>query len=158
GDGDRKSANSFVIRARAVYPVTPDQPGPIERGMVVVRDGKIVAVGRELPVPADLPLIDLRDEVICPGFVNAASGLVGAHWASEQSVSAAFDALDAYDAYGRFQDQLALGMTTAHLSPGAHRLVSGRGAIVKLAGEAERRVLNPASDLAINLGVFNPGP
>ena len=38
--------HSFVIRAKAVYPVTVEQPGPIERGMIVVRNGRIEAVGR----------------------------------------------------------------------------------------------------------------
>jgi imidazolonepropionase-like amidohydrolase len=149
------SARSFVIRAKTVYPVTPDQPGPIDRGMIVVRDGRIEAVGRDLPVPPDLPLLDLRDEVVCPGFVSAGSCLVSPHTGPE-SVSGAYHAADAFDTYDDYEEVLARGTTTAHLSPGEHRLVSGVGAVVKLAGSPHTRTLKPAADLTITLGVFGP--
>lgn len=149
--------NSFALRAKEVYPVTVEQPGPIRDGVILVRGGRIVAVGANLEIPPDLPLIDLRDEVVCPGFVDAASGLVSAH-SGDESVSGAYAAIDAYDVYGSFVEQLAMGTTTVHLSPGGHRLVSGRGAVVKLAGDATARALKPEADLSINLGTFNPPP
>lgn len=151
------SRASFVLRAKAVYPVTPDQPGPIERGMLVVRDGRIIAVGRNLEVPPDLPLIDVRDAIVCPGFVAAAGSFAGAH-AGPESVSAAYRAIDAYDAYADYTETLARGTTTVHLDPGPHRLVAGIGAVVKLAGPVEQRVLLADADLDLNLGVFNPPP
>jgi imidazolonepropionase-like amidohydrolase len=148
---------TFALRARAVYPVTPDQPGPIDRGVVLVRAGKIVAVGADLAIPADIPVIDLRDEIVCPGFVAAGSGLAGAH-AGPHSLSAAYHAVDAYDPYGEYELPLARGITTAHLDPGTHRLVSGVGASVKLAGPPETRVLAEAADLCVTFGVFGPPP
>ncbi len=151
------AGHSFVIRAKAVYPVTAEQPGPIERGMIVVRNGRIEAVGRDLDVPPDLPLIDLKDEVICPGFVSAGSSLAGRH-AGAESVSGLYRALDAFDTYGEYTLTLSRGTTTVHLDPGGHRLVSGVGAVAKLAGPAEQRVLVPAADLNINMGVFDPPP
>lgn len=151
------SGASFVLRAKAVYPVTPDQPGPIERGMIVVRDGRTVAVGRDLEIPPDLRLIDLRDEIICPGFVSAASSLTGPH-AGPDTVSAAYHAIDAFDPYADYTETLARGTTTVHLDPGPHRLATGVGAVVKLAGPTDQRVLNAAADLDINFGVFNPPP
>ncbi len=146
---------SFALRAKAVYPVTLDQPGPIERGMILVRGGRIVAVGRDLAVPPDLPLIDLRDEVVCPGFVSAGSSLAGRH-AGPESVSGAYQAVDAFDRYEKHTLALARGTTTVHLDPGAHRLVSGLGAVVKLAGPPAERTLISAADLTITLGVFDP--
>ena len=146
---------SFALRARVLYPVTADQPGPIERGMIIVRDGKIVAVGRDLEVPPDLALIDLRDATVCPGFVSAGSALGGRH-GGERSVSGAYRALDFFDTYARYDEFLARGTTTVHLDPGGHRLVSGRGATVKLAGRPSERALEPESALTINLGVFDP--
>lgn len=148
-------APSFVLKARSVYPVTPDQPGPIAGGMVIVRDGRIAAVGRDLPLPPELPVIELRDDVVCPGFVSAASGLAGAHRGTE-SVSGAYQALDAFDNYADYTMVLARGTTTAHLDPGSHRLVSGIGAVVKLAGPPAERVLVPLADVTVNLGVFDP--
>ena len=146
---------SFAIRARAVYPVTPETSGPIERGMIVVRDGRIEAVGADLPVPLGLPLIELRDAVICPGFVSAAAGLAGRHRGPE-TISGAYHALDAYDPYGDYTLALSRGTTTVHLDPGGHRLVSGVGTVVKLAGPRGQRVLLDMADLTFNLGVFDP--
>lgn len=146
---------TFVIRARAVYPCTAEQPGPIERGVVFVRDGRIAAVGRDVTVPADVPVIELRDAVICPGFVSAAGPYAGPHTGRE-SVSGAYRAADAFDRYGDFSLALSAGITTAHVDPGRHRLLTGLGAVVRLGGPAERRVLVPAADVSVTLGVFGP--
>ena len=154
-------SGSFILRAKAIYPVTAAQPGALERGTIIVQDGKIVAVGgRDLPIPAalaQLPVIELRDSVVCPGFVSAASSLAGQH-AGAPSVSAAYRAADAYDTYAEHTGSLSRGTTTVHLDPGEHRLVSGIGAVVKLAGPAEQRVLRRAADVCVTFGVFNPPP
>ena len=42
------------------------------------------------------------------------------------------------------------------MPPGGHRLISGVGAVVRLGGPSAQRVLRPAADLTINLGVFDP--
>lgn len=149
------SGPSFVLRAKLVYTANPGRPGPLEGGMIVVRDGRVTAVGNEITAPADLPLIDLKDEIVCPGLVAAGGAIIGPH-AGPQSLGAGFDALDAFDAYGDFAPQLASGITTAHLSSGGHRLITGRGAVVKLAGDPARRILKPAADLSINFGVYDP--
>lgn len=146
---------AFAVRARAIYTATREQPGPIEHGVMIVRDGRVAAIGANMPLPADVPLIDLGDDVICPGFVSAGGALSGAHGGGE-SVSGLYAAIDAFDPFDPQRPALARGTTTAHLSAGPHRLVSGVGAIVKLGGVREGRVLVSASDLCVNLGVFSP--
>src|SRR5712692_1421754 len=44
---------------------------PIERATLVVRNGRVEAVGPELPVPAGAERIDARGKTILPGLVNA---------------------------------------------------------------------------------------
>lgn len=129
----------------------------MENATLVVRNGKIVSVGRGVGVPADLPLIHLPDAILCPGFVSAACNVAGIHQ-GDQTVSGAYHAVDAYDRYGLHARLLAGGVTTAHLDPGGHRLVSGVGAVVKLGGPADQRILQSASDLSVNLDAFNPPP
>lgn len=150
-------SGSFVVRARAIYPVAPDMPEVFAPGTLIVRDGRIAAVGADLPLPPDLPVIDLSDEVLVPGFVAAAGSVVFPH-AGVETASGAYRALDAYDPFEDFREQLARGTTTTHLDAGGHRLISGRGAVVKLAGAPDRRTLRADSDLCVNLGVFNPPP
>ena len=47
----------------------------IERGHVVVRDGRIVAVGSQGTVPTDLQRLDLPNHTVYPGLIDAASQL-----------------------------------------------------------------------------------
>ncbi len=58
-----------IINAKLV--LNPDQT--IERGTLIVRHGKIEAVGADVAVPADARVIDLSGKVIYPGFIDAYS-------------------------------------------------------------------------------------
>lgn len=148
---------SFVLRARHLVPATPDGPLVIEDAVVVVREGKIVAVGRqgEVAVPAGLPVHDVRDGYVMPGLVAVDSDWAGSH-RGDESVGAGYRAIDAFDTYADFRDTVAAGVTTVHLDPGQHRLLTGRGGVVKLTEARDEQVLRAESDLAINLGVYGP--
>lgn len=75
--------------------------GEIARGTVVIRDGRIAAVGADVQVPAGAEVIDARGGVIAPGFVAVDSGLGGIEVSAltdtndlrqaSNSLSAAFD-------------------------------------------------------------------
>lgn len=146
----------LAIRARAIYPVTTAVPGPVEPGIMLLRGGKVVAVGSDLAIPADARVVDLSDQVVVPGFVSA-GGIERPHGGAE-SVSAAYRAVDAFDPYADTRLSLSRGVLTTYLSPGGHRLVSGVGAVVKLAGPRDQRVLLAAADLNVNLDAFDPPP
>ncbi len=142
---------SFVIKAGAVLPVSQAGPASFSPGMVIVRDGKIVAVGGELPIPTDLVLIDLPDAVVMPGLVAASSSLTPSH-TGDESIAAGYRAVDSYLAYADYRATLAGGVTTVHLSPGRHRLVTGQGAVVKLGGPRDARILSQSADLTVTFG------
>ena len=76
----------MMLKSRYVVPVD----GPVvEDGAVVIREGRIAAVGRA----ADLhttPVIDYGDAVICPGFVNAHTHLELTHLAGKVPPSSDF--------------------------------------------------------------------
>jgi imidazolonepropionase-like amidohydrolase len=44
---------------------------PIERATLLLRDGRVEAVGPELPVPSGAQRVDVRGKTILPGLVNA---------------------------------------------------------------------------------------
>lgn len=65
-------AQTIAITGATVYPVS----GPaIEHGTVLIRDGRIAAVGSEVPIPADAQRIDATGKIVTPGLVNAATEL-----------------------------------------------------------------------------------
>src|SRR5215211_2275486 len=66
------SAQTIAITGGKVYPVS----GPvIENGTVLVRDGKIVAVGAGVPVPNGATRIDATGKWVTPGLINTQTGL-----------------------------------------------------------------------------------
>lgn len=155
----RADGPTLAIRAGRIMPVAPGLDWVIEDGVILIVDGRIAEVGPafEVMIPADVPVTHLPDATIMPGLVAASSNLVGPH-RGEASISADYRAVDSFDRYEDYRAVLAAGVTTVHLSPGWHRLVSGQGAVVRLAGPASQRVLRDSSDLTITLGesVFNP--
>lgn len=132
---------------------------------LVVRNGKVHSIGKDAP-PADLPVVDARGKVVMPGIVAVDSDLSGSADSDYQVTPDAL-AVDAFDFDRKWHQALQGGVTTAYLSPGRARLVSGQGAIVKLAGtDLVARVLTENACLRINLGdaavqaprVFEPVP
>ncbi len=150
---------TLFVRAGQIH--TVDEAGVLENGAMIVRDGKIVAVGTDLEVPIGAVEIDYGPSaVLVPGFVAAdsrlAEGLPPARTASPE-----LSALDGFDFYGSNASSLAAGVTSAYVTPARGRLIAGRGAVVKLAGEGrEERVLveNAAVHSAISSEARNtPG-
>lgn len=148
---------SFVLKAGTVLTVAGDGAPVYSPGMVIVRDGKIVAVGQNLAVPADLEVIELPDGVVMPGLVAASTSLAPAH-TGDESVAAGYRAVDGFLPYADYRSTLAGGVTTVHLNPGRHRLVTGQGAVVKLGGPNHDRVLMPSADLSVTFApaVYHP--
>ncbi|MGD0589087.1 MAG: amidohydrolase family protein [Thermoplasmata archaeon] len=80
-NGSRESRGaSLAISNAKVYP-SPDAP-PIERATVLVRDGRIVSVGPEVPIPPDSPLISGEGRVVTAGFWNAHVHFTEGKWRS----------------------------------------------------------------------------
>ncbi|MGB1397597.1 MAG: hypothetical protein ACPG7R_07125, partial [Planctomycetota bacterium] len=154
-----RAGGDFVLRAGHLH----NGQQSLVDGAIVVRDGRVVESGPWARISAglvgDLPLLHWPDAYVTPGLVAASSAVVGPH-RGDESISAAFRAVDGYNTYGDHRPLLETGVTTIHVNPGEHRLLSGQGAVVKLEGAPSGRVLVDSSDLAISLRdrVDNPDP
>jgi imidazolonepropionase-like amidohydrolase len=115
---------------------------------IVVRDGRIVAVGAEVAIPPDAHVVDYgADAVIVPGLV-AASSYYALGAPSKRTADPFVRALDGFDPYSNaYLSDLAGGVTTAYVGPARGRLLAGRGAVIKLAGDADQRVLDELASL-----------
>src|SRR6478672_7411987 len=66
------NAQTVAITGGKVYPIS----GPaIENGTVVITNGKISAVGANVPIPAGAQRIDATGKIVTPGFVNSSTQL-----------------------------------------------------------------------------------
>ncbi len=125
-----------------VYPVTSD---PIPEGVVVFRDGKIEAVGADVPIPPGATVVDATGMSVIPGIVESHShmgfkqlNLPGTGSNNNELSSPinahvrAIDGLDSSDP--AFALALAAGITTQNITPGSRSPNSGQAALVKMRG------------------------
>lgn len=140
GVGSIAGAQTVAITGGTVYPVSG---APIQNGTVLVRDGRIVAVGANVAVPAGAQRIDATGKIVTPGFINAGTqlGLVeiggerdtrDANAKGTNAVAASFRAWDGLNSESVFWAPTRNeGITSVVVAP-AGDLVSGQGAIVDL--------------------------
>ncbi len=65
-------SQTIAITGGRVFPVSG---APIENGTVLVRAGKIVAVGANVTIPSDAVRVDASGKWVTPGIINAATTL-----------------------------------------------------------------------------------
>lgn len=118
----------------------------LQGGTILVTDGKITAVGRDVVVPAGARVVDYGpDAVIVPGLVAADSNY-GMPRGGERTADPFVRGLDNFDPYASYAFALREGVTSAYFAPGRARLIAGQGAVVKLGGgpDADRVVSESA--------------
>lgn len=108
---------------------------PIENGVILIREGRIQAVGKDLAIPSDYQVIDATGKVIMPGFIEAHSSR-GMDQANERNNNVPFlsvmDGIDPGQEY--FEDCRRNGVTTVAIAPGDDTMIGGQSAIIKTAG------------------------
>ena len=145
----------LAIKAGTIVPVSAE---PITDGVILIRNGRIDAVGQGVEIPEGAEIVDASDNVVIPGLIDAFTTLAG-QADDERSVTPDIKAKDAFPFYGEYRKLLAGGVTTVYVSPGQRRLVGGLGAVVKLAGRSVAdRCLDDAAALRITLGELSKNP
>jgi len=152
--------SNYAVRAGWIYTLSDAKGAPsvLEKGIIIVKDGKIASIGADIEIPKGMKVYDFSNEVIIPGLVSAASNLIPPRKGLE-TVSSRYCAIDSFDPYGNYKSVLKGGVTTVFIDPGADRLMSGNGAVVKLAQiEPDDYLLKDGGCFCINLGIFGPPP
>jgi imidazolonepropionase-like amidohydrolase len=108
--------------------------GTISNGTVLIRDGKIAAVGTGVTVPAGAEVIDGTGRYLTPGIIDAHShSMAESINEGTQSVTAEVRIEDVLrqDGVSIFR-QLAGGVTTLNILHGSANTIGGQNAVVKL--------------------------
>ena len=135
------SAETVAITNGTV--ATGDGSGPVQGATVVIRDGRIVAAGQGVAIPAGARVIDATGKWVTPGIVAGFSrlGLTdvsgGAAGANDESAekspfNAAIDVAPAINPnYQPIGVNRADGVTRAIVAPRtAHNIFAGQGAVI----------------------------
>ncbi|MDA0668139.1 MAG: amidohydrolase family protein [Planctomycetota bacterium] len=143
GEGPATAYHAAVIH-------TAGSAGAIKDGYLVVQDGKVVGVvASASDLPPMLNTVELGSAEIIPGLVAADTTVTGADGQGDRSMAAHNLASDSFDPYMDTTKVLERGITTYYLSPDRSRLIGGRGAVVKSAGQ--NSMLEARGDLRVNL-------
>jgi imidazolonepropionase-like amidohydrolase len=157
----RPNPLAIVIQAGRVHTGIGE---PINSGVVVVRDGKIVAVGKAGEVQEPAGATTIRTTHVTPGLIDPYTvvGLSGA-WniSADQDQDEPSDpnqaelrVLDGFNPHDPLMEFLrANGVSVAHVTPGRMNPIAGRTAIFRTDGKsAETAALNTNFALLVNLG------
>jgi len=140
-----KGEEITAIKADRIDTVTS---GLIENGVIVIRGGKISAIGADVKIPSTANIIDARDKTVFPGLVNPCSAIglsasPGGEPASHPHYRVADELYPFQDAYRRI---LQAGFTTLGLTPGGNG-IAGQGAIIRPIGQTPEQMLITESGL-----------
>jgi imidazolonepropionase-like amidohydrolase len=147
--------NVLVLQGARILPITAP---PIAQGVLVIKGGKIVAVGEagKVQIPAGARIQDATGKVIMPGIVDSHShiGIAGNPTVSDSQdgnegsgpVQPGLRALDAINpADPNIRMATSGGITTANIMPGSGNVMGGQTAYVKLRGTTMEQMLIPGT-------------
>ncbi|MCX6563796.1 MAG: amidohydrolase family protein [Candidatus Aminicenantes bacterium] len=146
-----KPAKVIAIKGARIVPVVGDD---IETGTIIIKDGKIEAVGRDVAIPAGAEVVEAKGLTAYPGMIDSYSFL------GLQEISGVNETVDTRET-GRINPQvraiealrydsmhipitLANGITAALVAPSGG-LISGQSTLIKLYGWTNREMSIKAS-------------
>jgi len=157
---DLTSGRPFALCGAEVFTMN----GPtLRNGTILVRDGRIERVGKNLEIPQGYRVIDATGRTIMPGLVMARSSLglgpnhrmVVSHNETSQPVTPYLEVKHAVEPQSPdFLFARSLGVTTAQITPGDRSVLGGLGVVLKTEGAVvDRMIVRDKSVMMCGLGV-----
>jgi imidazolonepropionase-like amidohydrolase len=151
----------ILLKNANVYPITSQ---PIQNGDVLVENGKIIKVGKYLPVDTNVKIIECNNHYLFPGFIDVHTHLglydEGTGWAGNDANETAeamtphIRAIDGvYPLDPAFTDAIKSGITTAHVMPGSANVIGGTTSVIKTTGKnVKKMIIQEIAGLKLALG------
>ena len=147
-------AQTIVIQAETILPVASL---PIANGVIVVKDGKILSVGRTAAIPAGATVLKAR--TVMPGLIDAHCYL-GCYREVSDPADALTSELRAVDAFDPTDPAivraLRAGVTTAGIMPPNTNVIAGQAAVIRLARVPV--VLRESAGLKLSISTESANP
>lgn len=156
--GGQNAVAQVAVKGETVYTMAGD---PLKNGVVLLKDGKIEAVGANLPIPQSYKVYSAK--VVTPGLVDAHTsvGLAGIYNvpADQQQLEKTAPVqpeLRAIDAYNPNEDLISWvrshGVTTINTGHGPGALISGQTMTIKTAPEGFATLMDTTKMVTFTLG------
>lgn len=146
-----------AIRGGRIVPIGGP---PIDEGVVLITDGRISAVGRDVAVPANATVIDARGGWVLPGLVDAHTTVGLTEERREGPPDELSDpntpqllVLDGFNPFDKRLRRLVMaGITTALVTPGRANVIGGQAAAVRLVGRTADEMVLRSPGVKLSLG------
>jgi len=146
-------AQEVAIQAGTILPISN---APVKNGMILIKDGKIAALGQNAAIGADARIIDASGKFVMPGMIDAQSRLfvIDSELNESRSIAPELNILDGLDPYIKEAPEVAAqGVTAVYISPGSRSLIGGSGAVLKLNGSKDVGKMLLKGDVAIKAAI-----
>ncbi|MBL8958962.1 MAG: amidohydrolase family protein [Gemmatimonadetes bacterium] len=144
----------LVVRGATVHTAVG---APLANATIVVRDGKVAAVGTNVAVPAGARVLDVAGKVIIPGMIDEHShiGALPTDLNDRPMIIGPqhrfLDALDLEDP--AWKEAVQGGVTTVTTGPGSGENVSGMAVIIKTFGaDRDKRIVKEKGGMKFAMG------
>ena len=144
---------NIAIQAGNILTISGDV---IEHGTIIIKDGKIKALGRDVIIPSNTQIIEAKDKFVMPGLIDAQSRLyvIESELNESRAIAPELNILDALDPFIKgYQEVLAQGVTAIYVAPGSRSLLGGRGAVLKLNGGKTINEMVLKADVAVKAAI-----
>jgi imidazolonepropionase-like amidohydrolase len=131
---------SILIKNGTIVPVVGET---IDSGSLLIQDGKIIKVGKNLKAPANAKIIDARGLFVYPGIVATltAVGVTGYPGAGndQNEIGVVTPHMDPYDAINPEDSTIEVtriaGVTTVQTISGMRNVINGKSVVLNLEGD-----------------------
>src|SRR3954468_16630027 len=125
-------AEPILIRNATVLTVTK---GTVQNGNVLIQNGKIAAIGKNISAPSDATVVDATGKYLMPGIIDchshtAVEGGVNEGTVSDSSMVNIQDVIDPSDI--NIYRGLAGGLTVSNVLHGSANAIGGQTEVIKL--------------------------
>ncbi len=152
-------AASLAVRAGTIFPISG---APIADGVILIEEGRIKKIGRDVEIPAGVPVIDARQFTVMPGLISARSYVgITSNWRRQSSVDEPFKSvvpeLEVKHAVEPqaplFTFARELGITAVMVTPGDRNVIGGQGAVLRTDGDVvDKMIVRDKAVMIFGLG------
>ncbi|MFJ5757599.1 amidohydrolase [Neobacillus sp. NPDC093182] len=151
----------ILLKNATVYPITSE---PLKNSDVLINNGKIIKVGKNLPTDSTVKIMECNQLYLLPGFIDVHTHLglydEGTGWAGNDANETAeamtphIRAIDGvYPLDPAFSDAIKSGITTAHVMPGSANVIGGTTSVIKTTGKnVNKMIVQEIAGLKLALG------
>jgi imidazolonepropionase-like amidohydrolase len=141
----------LAVRGGQIHTISS---GIIEDGVVLIKDGKIADVGKNVQIPSGVQVIDAKGLIVTPGLIDARCyfGIgMSDMWETSRPVVPQVHIIESFTLWPN-SDWLRAGVTSAYITPGPQNVIGGYGAVVKLAGRPSTYIVSEEAGLSASVG------